>query len=235
MAARRGYKVVATTANGTEGALKIRDLGAIPVYPDLTRAGELRSVMLMSRADVVVHFAAGDINGPAQHALDYETLAEKVRLSTAALVQAAGDIGAKRVILPGFSFLYGNTGDTLADEDSDIRTDSAFFADAAAAEALVLDGVSPGLIERVSGGDIRFHLLIAVTAHVDDRTHIVRHGLLARSQQRKGGADDVRATSQASQSRYTRSALAAEGSPGTDKPCSPSRRRAPRRSFESRP
>jgi nucleoside-diphosphate-sugar epimerase len=147
-AARRGYKVVAATANGTEGAVTIRQLGGIPVYPDLTRAGEIRSVMLMSRADVVVHFAAQDINGPAQHAVDYVPLADKVRLSTAALVQAAGDVGVKRMILPGFAFLYGDTGDESVTEEANIQTGNAFYNDAAAAEALVLDGGIPGYVLR---------------------------------------------------------------------------------------
>ena len=51
---KRGHKVVATACDA-EGALAIRQAGALPVYPDLGRASEVFRTLELAKADAVVH------------------------------------------------------------------------------------------------------------------------------------------------------------------------------------
>lgn len=145
---QQGANVVAATPNGTDGAVKIRAAGGLPVYPDLTRAGEIRSVMQMSRADVVVHLTGLALNGSAQIKQPYADDAQHLEAATSNLAQVAGQLGVQRLIYAGPAFHYGDTGSDPISEDAPLHTDNAFTQSLAQAEAAVLDGGLPGVALR---------------------------------------------------------------------------------------
>src|SRR5689334_15688326 len=58
----RGNRVTGVT-EGSEGAALLRNLGALPAYSDPMRAGELKSMIKLANADVVVHLVNQDYNG----------------------------------------------------------------------------------------------------------------------------------------------------------------------------
>jgi nucleoside-diphosphate-sugar epimerase len=49
-----GFRVTGAT-NGSENAARVRADGGLPAYPDVMRAGELRSAMQASKAEIVVN------------------------------------------------------------------------------------------------------------------------------------------------------------------------------------
>src|SRR3954471_9544613 len=51
-----GHRVTGTT-NGFENAVPVRADGGLPAYPDLMRAGEIRSILLSSKVDVIINLA----------------------------------------------------------------------------------------------------------------------------------------------------------------------------------
>src|SRR5262249_40100106 len=57
---------------GYETAARVRADGGIPAYPDVMRSGELRSVMLSSKADVVINCAPQDANHLPQVRSDWD-------------------------------------------------------------------------------------------------------------------------------------------------------------------
>ncbi|MCA9913075.1 MAG: NAD-dependent epimerase/dehydratase family protein, partial [Anaerolineae bacterium] len=146
-ASKRGYKVVGTTTRGTEGARRIRQMGGIPTYPNLTRGGELRSMMQMAKPDVVVNCAPQDLGGVPQVRQDYDSKLHELLISTQTIAAISAEVGAKKLIHLSYAALYGDTS-SPASEEQEVHAENAFFDTALQAEAAVLDGGVPGYIVR---------------------------------------------------------------------------------------
>lgn len=143
---QKGHKVF-STATDADGALAIRRAGALPMYPDLTRAGEVLSALRMANADVVVHAAPQILGGVPQADFDYPSHSEWLVDSTNAVVQAAGQNEVNKIILISFGYLYdGHHGDAST-EDTHIVHDGEYDG-MLQAEAAVLDGGIDGYVVR---------------------------------------------------------------------------------------
>ncbi len=143
---KHGHRVTSTTHTAA-GAAAIRHDGALPTYPDLARPGDLRGMMMMAKADIVVHLAASPLNGTPQYAADYDVMMRALT-SSDEITLAAGQAGVKRIIFPSFAFLYGDTGGVAVDENAPLSRSNPLFSAAAEAEAAVLDGGIPGYVLR---------------------------------------------------------------------------------------
>lgn len=146
-AVKNGHKVFAASSRGTIGAKRIRNVGAYPVYPELTREGSLRSAIMLAKADVVVNCAAQEFSGLPQYRIDYDKTASNLEESTEALVAAAGKMGVKRLIHLSPAYIYGNT-DHAVTEDAPIARSSQLLNHVAAAEEAILDGGIAGYVVR---------------------------------------------------------------------------------------
>jgi len=142
----KGHKVFATTSDA-DGALAIRRAGALPVYPDLTRAGEVLSALRMAEADVIVHAAPQVLGGVPQADFDYKSHTDWLVDSTNAVVEAAGQNEVNKIVSISFGYLYdGHHGDAST-EDTHMVHDSAYDS-MLQAEAAVLDGGIDGYVVR---------------------------------------------------------------------------------------
>lgn len=153
--ANRGHHVAATAVGSANGAV-VRKNGGLPVYPDLYRAGELRSAMLVNKADVVIHLAAGVPHRLPQR---YNDLAETNRLrveGTKAVLEAGQAVGVKYIVLLSSALLYGDAHGGSVDEQSSIAGSDAFgysddYAPMAEAEDLVLhSGIPAGIVRAAT-------------------------------------------------------------------------------------
>ena len=95
-----GHRVTASAADPS-GALALRQVGALPVFTDLSRASEVRSALQMAKADALLHAAPQAILGIPQAELDFEALGACVLRDTQAVMQAAAEHGVQRVISLG--------------------------------------------------------------------------------------------------------------------------------------
>ncbi len=146
-AVKRGHKVVGTTSQGTQGALRIREMGGVPTFPDLTRAGELRSMLLMSKPDVIINCAPQTLGGIPQIRQDYDAALHELLIGTQTLAAVAAQVGANKLLHLSYAALYGDT-DIPADENHATHAENAFFDAALQAEAAVLDGAVPAAVVR---------------------------------------------------------------------------------------
>ncbi len=144
--AKRGYKVVGATRDGSHGARLIREDGGIPSYPDLTREGEIRSVLNMSKAEFVVHVASQEVN--LLPTLNYDYDAHLDVLDTSALVNACKGSTVKRIVYTSFAFLYGDTEGHSVDETHALSRDNDFYKAAIRAENALLKGDFPAVVLR---------------------------------------------------------------------------------------
>lgn len=147
-----GHKVSGIT-NNKEGAGQIRGAGGLPVYSDPRSTGEIRAMLTMCKASVVVHLA-GASGLPFRATLD----AGQVREEAAALVDAVEGVGVQYMVALSYAFLYagydgghaahGHGGHShsdaleVADEDApliapgdDALLRAAYFADQAVQDA----------------------------------------------------------------------------------------------------
>lgn len=146
-ASKRGHKVVGTSSRGTEGAVRIREMGGIPTYPDLTRGGEIRSMLLMAKPDVIVNCAPQALAGLPQVRQDYDAAIRELLIGTQALAAVAAEVGVKKIVHLSYAALYGDTNDP-ATEEHETHAENALFDAALQAEAAVLDGAVPAIIVR---------------------------------------------------------------------------------------
>lgn len=144
----RGHRVTGTTALGTVGAEVIRAAGGIPTYSNLARAREIKSLMQMAAAEVVVHLAPQSYNQLPQSRMDWKMAHPTLVETTNTIVEAAGWVNAQKVILPAFSYIYGDAGGAWVDEKSPVDSSNPLFAAALEAEAAVLDGGVSGYVLR---------------------------------------------------------------------------------------
>jgi nucleoside-diphosphate-sugar epimerase len=139
----RGHRVTGLT-QGSEGAAQVRQDGGLPVYSDMFRAGEVKSMLAVAKADVVVHAAALAMNSFPTAGLTWDD--RVLTDATAALLEAAQAKEVKFFVYPSFAFLYADS-HMPVDESGKLRK-GAFFRAALKAEELVNASPVPHAILR---------------------------------------------------------------------------------------
>lgn len=115
---QRGREVAATACDA-EGALAVRMAGALPVFPDLSRASEIVSALAMTEADALVH-AGPQYFGGSPHGGDrYVAHADELVEFTAAVAEAAKQQGVKRIVSISFGYLYESEHGAAKEGDHD--------------------------------------------------------------------------------------------------------------------
>ncbi len=133
---RRGHKVAATACDA-EGALALRQIGALPVYPDLARASELRSALQLAEADALIHAGPQFYGGAPQTGATCAAYSDQLVAYTAAVVEAAKAQAVKRFISLSFAYLYEAGPGAAREGDHDIH--EADYQPMLQAEAIVRD------------------------------------------------------------------------------------------------
>ncbi|MBI1256049.1 MAG: NAD-dependent epimerase/dehydratase family protein [Chloroflexi bacterium] len=130
-----GHRVTGATT-GYENAALVRADGGFPAYPDLMRAGEIKSILLSSKADVVIHLAPQAANHLPQQRAHWD--ARLVDEGVSILLDAAQAAGVKFVIHTSYAF---------ADAESE-ALDGLLHA-VKAGEQKVLKSAVPGCVLRM--------------------------------------------------------------------------------------
>ncbi|MCY4146581.1 MAG: NAD(P)-dependent oxidoreductase [Chloroflexi bacterium] len=112
----KGYRTTAT-ASDAAGALAIRQLGALPVFPDLRRASEISSILRVVEADAILHASAQAILGVPQMDVDYADAGARILAETQAVAQAAQEHGLKRLV----ALSAGQPGERLQTAESALQ------------------------------------------------------------------------------------------------------------------
>jgi nucleoside-diphosphate-sugar epimerase len=142
-----GYRVTART-NSSEGAEQIRQLGGLPVFAQLDRASEIRSMLQMSKAQVVIHTASQNANHPPF--ITPEVTPDTLQKEAQAVIQASREAGISYLVHLSYAFLYGDTGDQVADESTQLASnDDAYIKAGKAIESMVKVGEVPYSIVRL--------------------------------------------------------------------------------------
>lgn len=97
---------VGGVANTTAGATHLRELGALPVFADETRAAEVASLLKMMKADVIVDLGSGEAN---QTVVNLGWNPDVLAGRAAAIAEAAKSGGALLVQV-SHAFVYGDHG-----------------------------------------------------------------------------------------------------------------------------
>lgn len=145
---KQGMHVIGATDAGSSGATLVREDGGLPCYPDLTRSGEIVSILQMSKVDVIVHAAAQVLNAPPQLDAGWVDRIDWLRSATGAVAEAAGQAGVKKLIFLSMAAAYGDQHGAAVNESSPLSRSNAFYKAVAAAEAAVLDGGVQGYVLR---------------------------------------------------------------------------------------
>ena len=142
---RRGHKVAAAACD-SEGALALRMAGALPVFPDLSRASAILSVLRMFKAEAIVH-AGPQFFGGAPHAGDEQSAyANQLVETTAAVSEAAKQHGVKRLLSLSFGYLY--EGGSGAAKEGDRDAGDSDYEPMLGAEMLLRESGLTGYILR---------------------------------------------------------------------------------------
>lgn len=142
---KRGHKVVATACTA-DGALALRQAGALPVYPDLGRSSEVYSALQMAKADAVVNAIPQFCGGLPHSGEMYAARADQLLRFTKGLTKAAARHGVQRFVSLSFGFLYESGHGAAVEGDHD--THDSEFAPMLAAEAVLKDSGLNGYIVR---------------------------------------------------------------------------------------
>lgn len=142
---QRGHKVAATACDA-DGALAIRLTGALPVFPDLSRASEILSILRMTKAEALVH-AGPQFYGGAPHAsAEYAKSADQLVEYSAAVIEAAKQHRVKRFVSLSFGYLYEASHGAAKEGGHDAR--GGGYAPMLAAEAFARESGLNGFIIR---------------------------------------------------------------------------------------
>lgn len=142
-----GYTVTGAV-DGYRSALALRQVGAVAAFPNVLRAGELRSAI--QGAKVVVHLEPMLPNHVPHIETRWSDHLSMIRDGAAAIAQAAAEAEAEFVVTTSYAFVYGNTGRDAADEQSEPRGPRLPVIEAALqGEAAVLNGSVPACVLRV--------------------------------------------------------------------------------------
>ena len=129
-----GHRITGTTT-GYENAALVRADGGIPAYPDLLRAGELRSAMQACKADVVLNLAPQLANHLPQARPNWDT--RLLDEGASAVFEAAQAAGVKFVVHTSYAY---------ADADSEALAD--LLNAVKAGEATALHSAVPACVLR---------------------------------------------------------------------------------------
>lgn len=110
---QQGHKVTGI-ADGRDGATALRDIGAMPILIDPTRAGEILGMMRVAHTDIVLHLSPLTRFGVPFGNADYNT--DDLITSTQAIAQASQEHGVKFILHTSSLFIYGDVGE--ADEST---------------------------------------------------------------------------------------------------------------------
>ncbi len=142
---KRGHKVVASACT-SDGALALRQAGALPVYPDLGRASDVFSALQMAQADAIIHAIPQFCGGLPHSGAAFAERGAQLLQFTWAVAQAARQHGVNRIVSLSFGYLY-DAGQGAAIEGDHDAHDSE-FAPMLAAEAALKDSGLKGYIVR---------------------------------------------------------------------------------------
>lgn len=138
----RGHTVTGVV-KGLHDATLLRQVGGLPVYSNPTRAGELRSVINMSKADVVVHLAPQSYNTIPHRESEWNT--DAIHAETIAIVNAAKASSVKFLVHTSYAGVYGHA--TNADETHATSASAIHAYQAALDSEQVVRGI-PAVILR---------------------------------------------------------------------------------------
>lgn len=142
-----GHKVAGFAANNAEATI-VRDNGGLPVYGDLTRAGEVASVIKMAQADTLVNLLPQVPNGVPFGKNDWDH--EALLTSTRALVDAAAQTEIKFIVQSSYAFIYGDHDGATVTEATEPRPgDNALLLTAIQAEQILQASDIPTSILRM--------------------------------------------------------------------------------------
>lgn len=137
MLAAHGHKVIGTATGAAEG-LALRADGVMPAYPDLYRAGEVRSAIAGTGAKLLIHCAPQAANHPPQVAQHWDLRINELADSVA---QAAADAGVEFIV--GTSYVFADT--PAGEHGADAKP---FLKAVRAAEKTLLGGSVPACVLR---------------------------------------------------------------------------------------
>jgi nucleoside-diphosphate-sugar epimerase len=142
----RGHSVTGLT-QGSDGAVKVRADGGLPAYSDLLRAGEIKSILTMAKADVVIHTAPQLVNNFPYKDMPFEEGQRILTEGTTALLKAVEGTTVKFIVFTSLTGVYGDTHGEWVDETHETRASGVFKA-AVEAEKKVLSGSVPAVVLR---------------------------------------------------------------------------------------
>jgi nucleoside-diphosphate-sugar epimerase len=142
---QQGARVVGSTRHGAAGAAVIRRLGAVPAHTDLTREGDIRGMLKMIKADLVIDLSSMQVNQLPFQPLHADTAA----LDVVPLLNAAYAAGVERLIYVSFlgalpSAAHADHADDhhhaphIVDESAELSRDHEAFRALARAESVLL-------------------------------------------------------------------------------------------------
>ncbi len=143
----RGHRVTGQTS-GVNGALDVRADGGLPAFSDPLRPGELKSMIQVAQADVIIHALPQIANDFPHKDTPWNYAERALTEGVPALLEAAAHLNVKYVLLLSPAFIYGDQHGAVVTEATD--TFHGPLADAAlAAERAVLDSAIPGSVLRL--------------------------------------------------------------------------------------
>jgi nucleoside-diphosphate-sugar epimerase len=144
-----GHSVVGLTSGAHNGSL-VRAEGAIPAFSNMTSKGEMKSVLKMAKADLVINLAGQEANGFPIKDTPFAEATALYQHGVAGLLDAAQAEGSpvKRLVHLSLTALYGDSHGEPVDEDTPLRADDPFEQAAIQAEERVLNVPIPAWVLR---------------------------------------------------------------------------------------
>lgn len=137
--ARQGMRVTAATDANPASAYALRALGVTPVFPDMMRMSEVRSLLQMAKVDVVVHLDTVTLNQAPQSSIDYEAHLADLVAEASVVAEAAAGAGVKRVIMASAAYVYGDQDGAEVDESAHLHPFNPLYKAMLNAEKAVLN------------------------------------------------------------------------------------------------
>jgi nucleoside-diphosphate-sugar epimerase len=139
---------VAAHVHTTASAHQIRQNGALPVYGDLQRVGELRGLIQSRKIEVVINLESQAPNHIPLRPAHWDTESLMPRL--VALQQAAAEGGASFLIHTSYATVYGDQHGAWVDETTRPEPgENELLRDALRAEKQALSGPTPACVLRL--------------------------------------------------------------------------------------
>jgi nucleoside-diphosphate-sugar epimerase len=144
---RRGHRVTGQTS-GMAGAVQLRADGGLPAFSDPLRPGELKSMIQVAQADVVIHALPMIANDFPRKETPWDYAERAFTEGVPMLLEAATALDVKYVLLLAPAYIYGDQGAAGVTENAD--SFAGPLADSVlAAEQAVLDSAIPGSVLRL--------------------------------------------------------------------------------------